>query len=153
MFGKLWSQFRAMSTLKQAVVLVAVGAALWFAWRNGLGEIVSELSEDFVETGPQSAGTLTCTMYYTDSCPHCVAAKPEWAKLAAELNGKVLNGKRVSIVSVNCEKFPEVAQQQNIKGFPTFRFDCGGKISEYSGERTVAAMRAYIQRIAFANFQ
>ena len=92
-------------------------------------------------------GEVVCTMYYTDACPHCQKAKPEWQKFEDQYNGQVVNGKKVLIVKINCEQQPEVAEQENIKGFPTFKFSFNDKTFDYNDERVLQNFVDFLQRI------
>ena len=88
---------------------------------------------------------LTCTMYYTTWCKFCKKAKPEWAKLTQEFNGKVLNGKKIHINKVDCEQEPEIAEQENIKGYPTFKVNMNGKYYEYPDEAQYPKFKTFIE--------
>lgn len=97
--------------------------------------------------------TLTCTMYYVNWCPHCQNAKPEWEKLAKDMNGKVVNGHKVLVLKVDCEQNPDVAKAQGITAFPTFKFDLDGKHYDYNDEAAFDKMKAFIQSIAVSHYQ
>ena len=92
-------------------------------------------------------GQVVCTMYYTDACPHCVKAKPEWQKFEDENHGQIVNGKKVLILKINCEQQPEVAEQEQIKGFPTFKFAFNGKTFDYNDDRVAQKFTDFLQRI------
>ncbi len=95
----------------------------------------------------ESKSTLTCTMYYTEWCGYCKKAKPEWSKITDEYNNKTLNGKTIIITKINCEENPEIAKEQGVEGYPTFKFSLDGQEQVYSGERTYNAFKQYIEGI------
>ena len=97
--------------------------------------------------GFKSNTTLQCTMYYTEWCPHCKSAKPEWNKLMNEFNGKNVNGKKILITKIDCEKYPELAKKQNIEGYPTFKFVLDGSELEYTGGRSYLEFKRFIQSV------
>jgi len=90
--------------------------------------------------------TNTFTLYYMDGCPHCESILPEFRKFVA--SGQVeVNGKKTKIRMLeqsNPEAAPEL-EANNVKGFPTFVLSTvDGKNIEYSGERTVPAIKEFI---------
>ena len=144
---QLIRSFKKLPQTQKLVVLAVLALGGWWLWQNYLQPRLEGFGEK------NKVGTLTCTMYYTDSCPHCVKAKPEWGQFAQAFNGKTVGDNKVMITSVNCEKFPEIAKQQNIGGFPTFRFEMNGKQLDYQNERTYDAFKRYIESVSFSDFQ
>ena len=149
---QLLQSYKRLPQTQKLVVLAVMALAGWWLWKNYLAKKLTGV-EGFAESGSKSVGTLSCTMYYVDWCPHCKTAKPEWAKLTQALHGKIVGGKKVLITSVNCEKFPEVAKQQNIGGYPTFKFDLDGKDLKFQGERKFDGFKKFIESVAFSDFQ
>lgn len=149
---QLLQSFKRLPQTQQLVVLAVLALAGWWLWKNYLAKRLGRV-EGFAERGAKSIGTLNCTMYYVDWCPHCKDAKPEWAKLMQSFNGKTVGGKKVIVTSVNCEKFPEVAKEQNIGGYPTFKFDLDGQPLTFQGERKFDAFKKFIESVAYSDFQ
>jgi thiol-disulfide isomerase/thioredoxin len=149
---QLLQSYKRLPQTQKLVVFAVLALAGWWLWKNYLAQKVMGM-EGFAESGAKSIGTLTCTMYYVNWCPHCKDAKPEWAKLTQALNGKMLNGKKVLITSVDCEKFPEMAKRQNIGGYPTFKFDLDGRQLQFQGERKFDAFKRFIESVAYSDFQ
>jgi hypothetical protein len=92
----------------------------------------------------------TFTLYYMDGCPHCESILPDFRTFVA--SGQIqLNGKKTKIRMLeqgNPEAAPEL-EANNVKGFPTFILSTvGGKNIEYNGDRTVPAMKEFIEKNA-----
>ena len=149
---QLVHSYKRLPKTQKLVILAVLALAGWWLWKNYLAKRVEGV-EGFVETGAKAMGTLNCTMYYTNWCPHCKSAKPEWARLTQALHGKTVGGKKVLIISVDCEKFPEVAKQQNVSGYPTFKFDLDGNPFTFQGERKFDAFKSFIENVAHSDFQ
>lgn len=118
---------------------------------NGLRNLVLPLETFDGEsdmTSPEDS-QLVCTMYYTNWCPHCKTAKPEWAKVASEYNGKSINGTIITITKVDCEENPDIAKREKVDGFPTFKFKLNDKEMVYSGKREYDAFKQYIDKIVY----
>lgn len=93
-----------------------------------------------------SPNTNSFTLYYMNGCPHCVSILPAYKEFAAS-GQYVQNGKTTQIRLLeqgDPDAAPELAAN-NIKGFPTFVLvTAAGRTLEYSGERTVPAMKEFI---------
>lgn len=152
---QLIAKFKRLQTLKKVVTIVVIGLAAWWLWKNHLSAYCG--AEGFDGVGGAGAtgtgGDLQCTMYYVNWCPHCKTAKPEWEQLEGTFHGKNVNGNKVFITKIDCEEFPEVAKEQNISGYPSFKFSYNGQAVPYSGERTFGAFKSFIESVAYSNNQ
>lgn len=135
---KISAAVGALVALKKQVSFLTGGAETF----DGDGEGDSETAST----------TLTCTMYYTSWCGYCKKAKPHWEKLTDMLHGKTVNGKKILITKVDCEKYPDLAKQQGIEGYPTFKFDIDGKYLNYIGGHSLDDFKKYIESIVQADY-
>jgi len=91
------------------------------------------------------------TLYYMNGCPHCETILPEYKAFQASGQYKSANGAVTSIKMFE-QADPAAApgiQANNVKGFPTFIFTSkNGKNVPYNGDRTVPAMKAFIDQNA-----
>jgi thiol-disulfide isomerase/thioredoxin len=164
-FKTLKSKFNKMEWWQKIVVVIvglyvvkylidalkltaAIGAVV------ALKDQVSQLTggaETFEGESSESDSTLTCTMYYTTWCGYCKKAKPHWEKLTNLFNGKTVNGKKIFITKIDCEKYPELAKQQGIEGYPTFKFDLNGKYFDYNGGHSLDDFKQFVTSIVHAD--
>jgi protein-disulfide isomerase len=103
--------------------------------------------DGFTGTSPEMN---TFTLYYMNGCPHCESILPEYKDFAAA--GQIVtNGKKTKIRMLeqgDPNAAPELAAN-NVKGFPTFiLMTAAGESLEYSGDRTVPAMKEFIAKNA-----
>jgi thiol-disulfide isomerase/thioredoxin len=82
-------------------------------------------------------------MFGVDRCPYCVKAKPEFAALGSTVT---IGGVTVANRVVDPEQEPQVAAGFEISGYPTFYLVKGGQKIRYTGERTTAAFRAFLEQ-------
>lgn len=75
--------------------------------------------------------------FYIPSCGHCKSLAPTWEELALELKG------RVKVAKVNAQRERPLAERWGVERFPTMRLVVGQEVFDYSGEREVAALRAF----------
>ena len=97
-----------------------------------------------------SPNTNTFTLYYMNGCPHCESILPDYKNFVAA--GQIVtSGKKTNIRMLeqgDPDAAPELAAN-NIKGFPTFILStASGENIEYSGDRTVPAMKEFIAKNA-----
>jgi len=148
---KITNAWNEMSTYMKAGVFVLVAVVLYFLYTKYLKAPApaQQQVEGMQSFGSASGGgDVVCTMYYTDSCPHCVKAKPEWNQFQEQYHGKVVNGKKVLITKIDCQEQPEVAEREQISGFPTFKFSFNGKTFDYNDERVLDNFVAFLQRVS-----
>jgi thiol-disulfide isomerase/thioredoxin len=103
-------------------------------------------TEQFDDSASQTV--LNCTMYYAPWCGACKSAKPEWEKFEQEFNNKVIGETTIIVTKIDCDQYPQIAKEQKIEGYPTFKFEKNGKYYEYTGGRTVNDWKKYIENIA-----
>lgn len=147
MFDQITNTWNEMSFYMKLGVIAIVVIVLYFVYAKFQQPAARQVMPQNTEGMMGSGGDVVCTMYYTDSCPHCIKAKPEWSKFEDQYNGKVVNGKKVLIVKINCGEHPEIAEKDNIQGFPTFKFAFNGKTFDYEDDRVLDNFVAFLQRI------
>ena len=90
-------------------------------------------------------------LFYVDWCPHCKTAKPEWEKVKAEYDGKVVNGYKLIFTEINCtNESPEVEKMistYKIEGYPTIKMLKDGQVIEYDAKPTQATLIQFIQTV------
>lgn len=76
--------------------------------------------------------------FYTDWCPHCKTAKPDWAEVKAEYENKTINGYHIIFTEVNCttesDEVEKLMNQYKIEGYPTIKLLKDGQIIEYDAK-------------------
>jgi len=96
----------------------------------------------------QGKKTIVCKIY-ANWCGHCQTLKPVWA----ELKNLMHADKNVTMIEIEESEMKEkIGKLRNIckknidvNGFPTIVKICGEKVEYYQGERSVDALRAWIQ--------
>ena len=71
--------------------------------------------------------------FYTNWCPHCKTAKPEWQALQSEVNGTI-KGKIIVFKSVDCDKDTALADKFKVEGYPTIKLVYDNKIYDYDAK-------------------
>jgi protein disulfide-isomerase A1 len=80
--------------------------------------------------------------FFAPWCGHCKSLAPEYEKAATELKKK---GSQIKLAKVDCTKEEALAQEHGIQGFPTLKFFKKGVPAPYEGERSAAAIVAWVE--------
>ncbi|KAL1410129.1 hypothetical protein Q8F55_004132 [Vanrija albida] len=76
--------------------------------------------------------------FYAPWCSHCKSLKPTYAKVAAELKGKV------NVAAINCDVHKGLCHVNGIEGFPTIRmYTKGQERIEYPGRRSLDKIKQF----------
>ena len=85
-----------------------------------------------------SSNEAELMFFYTDWCPHCKTAKPDWAEVKAEYENKTINGYHIIFTEVNCttesEEVEKLINKYKIEGYPTIKLLKDGQIIEYDAK-------------------
>ena len=85
--------------------------------------------------------------FYTNWCGYCKRLTPVWDKLVGDYDNIELNGKKVRILSVDCEKYKGMMKEFGVEGFPTIKVISPDGVSDYAGERTYSAFEAFLKSL------
>jgi len=119
-------------------VVVAVFVAVFAAQATASDVVV--ITDDTWEQ-VLSENPVALVEFYAPWCGHCKTLAPEYEILATEFKDE-----DVLIAKVDCTENEAIAQAQGVRGFPTLKFFKGDAVFEYQGERTAAALSAWIRK-------
>ena len=100
--------------------------------------------------GNSNAGNKSVDLYlfYTEWCPHCKKAKPEWETLKKNYSGdKLVNGYKVNFVEVDCDANTEVATKFKVEGYPTIKMIKGNQIIEFDAKPEVKNLEEFLTTV------
>ena len=143
MFGTIVESFKNTSMLMKIVILAVLAIVGWYAYNMFFASKSNAATTKTIQ-GPTDK-TLRCTMFYAPWCGACKNAHPEWDHLEHEFNGKVMNGTKILITKIDCEENKEIADQEDIEAYPTFKFDLNGKYFDYPDEPTFEKFKTFIE--------
>jgi thiol-disulfide isomerase/thioredoxin len=90
-------------------------------------------------------------LFYTDWCPHCKTAKPEWEQVKAEYDGKQIHGYTIIFTEVNCTNdSPDVEKMLNtykVEGYPTIKLVKDNQIVDYDAKPSKATLTQFLNTV------
>ena len=102
-------------------------------------------NKEFVNSGPRdNVDSADLYFFYTDWCPHCKTAKPEWNKLQTDIGSDKVNGKTIHFIAVDCEKDPETAEKYKVEGYPTIKLVVGNQVIEYDAKPELETLKQFL---------
>ena len=102
-------------------------------------------NKEFVNSGPSdNVDSADLYFFYTDWCPHCKTAKPEWNKLQTDIGSDKVNGKTIHFIAVDCEKDPETAEKYKVEGYPTIKLVVGNQVIEYDAKPELDTLKQFL---------
>jgi thiol-disulfide isomerase/thioredoxin len=87
-------------------------------------------------------------LFYTDWCPHCKKAKPEWEKLKNNYSSnKKINGYSLQFIEVDCEANPDLGNKFNVTGYPTIKLVKGNQVIEFDAKPEVSMLENFLATV------
>lgn len=132
-----------------AIGIIAIIGLSYFVYTLIKPKVV--YSVDNEEGMVDSGKTAHMMLFYTDWCPHCRTAKPEWESLKSEYDGKVVNGYTIVMNEYDGEsKTPEVQElldKYNVEGWPTIKLVKDNQVIDYDAKPTKATMVQFLNTV------
>jgi protein disulfide-isomerase-like protein len=84
--------------------------------------------------------------FYAPWCGHCQTLEPKWDNVKEKLHKQSINGKKVQILSVNCDEHADIAEKYNVSGYPTIKAFGAKWEDEYEGDRSESSILNYVKK-------
>lgn len=140
---------------------VGVGASLllvflfvgYYIYNQYFGKTDYYANREHMPKDANSNKTATLMLFYTDWCPHCTSAKPEWEALKEQYDGKSINGYNMMFVEHDCTnandspKMTELMNQYGVEGYPTIKLIKDNQVIEYDAKPTKSTMEQFLNSV------
>lgn len=111
----------------------------YFSYTSYIKPMISEhkLNKEFINKNIDNSEDILVMYFYTDWCPYCKKAKPEWNKFESYVNNKNKGiDYTISLVSVNCDENKSIADKYEVDGYPTVKLIYKNKVHDFDAKVT-----------------
>lgn len=134
------------------IILAVIGYVMYQNYSQGALNTANKANRENITGGSNSSGKeAEIMLFYTDWCPHCKTAKPEWEQVKAEYNGKQIHGHTIIFTEVNCtNESPDVERMMNtykIEGYPTIKLVKDNQIIDYDAKPSKATLTQFLNTV------
>lgn len=137
------------------IILAVIGYVMYQNYSQSLSNPSYKANRENIPIGSDAAKSngkeAEIMLFYTDWCPHCKTAKPEWEQVKAEYNGKQIHGYNIIFTEVNCtNESPDVERMMNtykIEGYPTIKLVKDNQIIDYDAKPTKATLTQFLNTV------
>lgn len=86
--------------------------------------------------------------FYTEWCPHCKTAKPEWNAFKEDINNNKKNYKtKIILKEIDCDKEPQTAEEYKVDGYPTIKLVWKADVYDYDAKPNRTHLLEFINGI------
>ena len=93
----------------------------------------------------ETSKSVDLYLFYTEWCPHCKKAMPEWSNLKQSIGDSQVNNFDVNFIEVDCEKEKALADQFKVEGYPTIKMVKDGQTIEYDARPDTNTLIKFLQ--------
>ena len=131
------------------IALVAFIVATIFVYKTYISKRLDNSYAPNKEYIPKGADAKSIDLYYfyTEWCPHCKKAKPEWEALKNSIGTGKVNGHGVNFIEVNCETDSATADKYGVEGYPTIKATKGNLVVEYDAKPQINTLTKFVESV------
>jgi thiol-disulfide isomerase/thioredoxin len=151
-FGSL--SWRTIGIIVLVIILAVIGYIVYNSYIQPSLNPSYKANREQVPVGSAAAAKgkeAEIMLFYTDWCPHCKTAKPEWEQVKAEFNGKQIHGYTIIFTEVNCTNdSPDVEKMMNtykVEGYPTIKLVKDNQIIDYDAKPSKATLTQFLNTV------
>jgi thiol-disulfide isomerase/thioredoxin len=155
--GGIRSAF-SWTTIGVIILVIILAVIAYFIYSNFINPKLNptyKANREQVPVGSAAANSngkeAEIMLFYTDWCPHCKTAKPEWEQVKAEYDGTQINGYTILFTEVNCtNESPDVERMMNtykIEGYPTIKLIKDNQIIDYDAKPSKDTLSQFLNTV------
>tara|TARA_B100001778_G_scaffold139716_1_gene114827 strand:- start:1220 stop:1708 length:489 start_codon:yes stop_codon:yes gene_type:complete len=86
--------------------------------------------------------------FYTEWCPYCKKANPEWEDFCRELDNIYNNSSyQFNYFKIDCDKNQKMADKYNVEGYPTIKMVYNKKIYDYNAKPDKTNLLKFVESV------
>jgi thiol-disulfide isomerase/thioredoxin len=158
MFSGMRNTITSLSWRTTGIIILVIILAIigYMVYKNYIEPSINPRYKANREQVPVGSGSSAnkeaeIMLFYTDWCPHCKTAKPEWEQVKAEYDGKKIHGYTIIFTEVNCTNdSPDVEKMLNtykVEGYPTIKLVKDNQIVDYDAKPSKATLTQFLNTV------
>ena len=96
------------------------------------------------QAAPAGSGEVSLVLVYAPWCGYSKKMLPDYERVKAEFDGKMINGKKVNIIMYNSDVDKDKVKEYDVKGFPSLFFESNGKRESFP-HREYDKIKAFLE--------
>lgn len=111
----------------------------YYSYTSYIKPMIGEhkLNKEFVNKNVDNSEDILVMYFYTEWCPYCKKAKPEWNKFESYVDNKNKSiDYTINLVSVNCDESKKIANKYEVDGYPTVKLIYKNKVHDFDAKVT-----------------
>lgn len=152
-FSFLYNKFKQyVPMFIMGFVIVFLGIVAYTAYDKHAKKLDNKKFEDVANSNP-SGNDVTIYFFFANWCPHCKIAKPEWAAFKDDYHQKLINGRRIECVEIDCSddsvgSVKTAIEKYEVNSFPTIK----ATIIDTDGKQTIVDYDAKVKKDSLEKF-
>lgn len=122
----------------------------YVTYNSYIKPLISEhkLNKEFVNKNIDNSEDILIMYFYTEWCPYCKKAKPEWNKFETYINNiKKSIDYNINLVTINCDEDKSIADKYDIDGYPTVKLIYKEKVYDFDAKVTKDNLIEFLESI------
>lgn len=96
------------------------------------------------QVAPTGSNEVSLVLVYAPWCGYSKQMLPDYERVKAEFDGKMINGKKVNIIMYNSDVDKDKVKEYDVKGFPSLFFESNGKRESFP-HREYDKIKAFLE--------
>jgi len=122
----------------------------YFSYTSYIKPMISEhkLNKEFINKNIDNSEDILVMYFYTEWCPYCKKAKPEWNKFESYVDNKNKSiDYTINLVSINCDESKSIADKYEVDGYPTVKLVYKNKVYDFDAKVTKDSLVDFLDSI------
>lgn len=125
------------------VVILAIVAYNVYSYYKKKSKMI-----DIPSSSSKSAEVL---FFFTNWCPHCTSAKPEWEAFTSKYANEEVNGYKLIFTGIDCTKESAdsevLMEKYKVEGYPTIKLLANDKVYDFDAKPTSNNLTQFVTSI------
>tara|TARA_B100001093_G_C26243623_1_gene765416 strand:- start:103 stop:573 length:471 start_codon:yes stop_codon:yes gene_type:complete len=118
-----------------------------YVWKTYISSRINSsyvANKEYIKQTDNVSKIADLYFFYTEWCPHCNKARPEWNKFKESVGDNKVKGVLVNFIEIDCDKDTETADRFKVDGYPTIKLVHNDRIIEYDAKPDINTLRQFL---------